>query len=347
MTRAEKVVRTKIALLELARQLGNVSQACKLMGYSRDSFYRFKDLYESGGEIALMEVSRKKPIPKNRVPAEIEQRVVSLAVEQPTWGQVRVASTLAKEGLSISPAGVRCVWSRHDLENVKKRLRALEAKAAQDGLVLTDAQITALERSRGKKKARGEFLSEYPGYCGAVDTLFVGTLKGIGPVYQQSFIDTYSKVAFAKLCGSEELVVAGDTLIDRVIQFFDAQGVALLRVLTEDGTQHCEDLDHDRHTPCLFFEKLDGPQARPKGSRSGGVLEQFHRTVVNEFYSVEFRAKNCGSIEELQTHLDDWLKRYNEIRPHQGRWCYGKTPMETFLTSAHMAQRKTRPAPLR
>ena len=236
MTRDEKIIRNKVGVLELARQLGSVSQACRIMGFSRDSFYRFKDLYEKGGEAALIEMSRRVPNPKNRIAETIERRILELTVEQPAWGHTRMANELAKEGIRVSPTGVRGVWSRHDLTTMAKRLKALEAKVAQDGLILTEAQLAALEKAKADKEAHGEFDSACPGYCGAQDTFYVGTLKGVGRIYQQTFVDTYAKVGFAKLYDVKTAITAADLLNDRVLPFYEEHGIPLSRVLVAANT---------------------------------------------------------------------------------------------------------------
>src|SRR3982751_6599043 len=229
MTQDQKIIRAKVGLLELAKQLGNVSQACKMMGYSRDSFYRFKELYDKGGELALQEISRRKPILKNRTAPEIEQAVVEMAIEQPAWGQVRVSEAL----------------KRRDLTSMKLRLKALDAKAAQEGSLLTEAQIVALEKAKADKEAHGEFESECPGYCGAQDTFYVGTPKGVGRVYQQTVIDTYAKVAFAKLYDRKTPITAAEILNDRVVPFYDEHGIRLSRMLTDRGTEFCGSDSHE------------------------------------------------------------------------------------------------------
>lgn len=332
-----KVIRNKVGLLNLAQQLDSVSKACKVMGFSRDSFYRFKELYEQGGEAALIEISRKKPILKNRVDEQVEQSVVSYAIEQPAYGQQRVSNELRKRGVFVSAGGVRSIWLRHDLESFPKRLKALSAKVAQEGLILTEDQLRALERAREEKQAHGEIETEHPGYLGCQDTYYVGNIKGVGRIYQQTFIDSYSKVVLLKLYDRKHAITAADMLNDRVLPWFEEQGIPLLRILTDRGSEYCGNREHHEYALYLDLEGIEHTRTKTKSPQTNGICERFHQTIQNEFYATAFRRKLYNSLNQLQMDADEWVQTYNRDRSHSGKHCFGKTPWQTFLDSKPIA----------
>lgn len=339
-TYQNKIIKPKLGLLQLAQTLGNVSQACKVMGYSRDTFYRYKELHDQGGEEALFEMSRKKPCLKNRVPSNVEDAVVNIAVEFPAYGHERASNELRKSGIIISGGGVRSVWLRHDLENFKKRLKALEIKVANDNLILTDIQVAALEKAKNKREATGEIETIHPGYLGSQDTYYVGSIKGIGRIYQQTFVDTYSRVAFCKLYTEKTAITAADHLNDKVITFFESHNIPLLRILTDRGTEYCGKPEHHAYQLYLGIEDIDHSRTKAYSPQTNGICERFHKTMQEECYHVLFRKKLYSTLDELQTDIDSWLVTYNNERSHSGKHCFGKTPMQTFTDSIYIAKDK-------
>jgi transposase InsO family protein len=336
----EKIIKHKVGLLNLAEELGNVSKACQVMGLSRDTFYRYKAAVEEGGVDALFEVNRHKPNPKNRVDPKIEQAVQDYALEFPAHGQVRASNELRKRGIFVSPTGVRGIWLRHELANFKDRLKALEAKVAEEGLILTESQVQALEKKKLDDEASGEIDTAHPGYLGSQDTFYVGTLKGVGRVYEQTFVDTYAKVAFAKLYTTKTPITAADMLNDKVLPFYEQHELPLLRILTDRGTEYCGKAEHHDYQLYLALNDIDHTKTKVRSPQTNGICERFHKTILQEFYQVTFRKKVYSDLETLQKDLDEWLVYYNNERTHQGKMCCGRTPMETLIDGKKIWQEK-------
>jgi len=336
----EKIIKHKVGLLNLAEELGNVSKACKVMGLSRDTFYRYKSAVEEGGVEALFEQSRSKPNPKNRVDEKVEAAVIQHALDFPAHGQQRTSNELRKQGVFVSGSGVRSIWLRHQLANFRDRLKALEAKVAEEGLILTEAQVVALERKKDDDAACGEIDTAHPGYLGSQDTFYVGTLKGVGRIYQQTFVDTYSKVAFAKLYTTKTPITAADMLNDRVLPFFEQHDLPMLRILTDRGTEYCGKAEQHDYQLYLALSDIEHTKTKAQSPQTNGICERFHKTILQEFYQVTFRKKLYGDMQTLQNDLDEWINYYNNERTHQGKMCCGRTPFDTMMDGQQIWKEK-------
>lgn len=337
----DKIIKHKVGLLNLAEELGNVSKACKMMGLSRDTFYRYKSAVDEGGVEALFDENRRKPNIKNRVDEHVENAVVAYAISYPAHGQHRASNELRKQGTFISGSGVRSIWLRNELANFKQRLKALEAKVAEENLILTEAQVAALEKKKQDDEVCGEIDTAHPGYLGSQDTFYVGTFKGVGRVYQQTFVDTYSKVAFAKLYTTKTPITAADMLNDKVLPFFDQQGLPMLRILTDRGTEYCGKAEHHDYQLYMALNDIEHTKTKANSPQTNGICERFHKTILNEFYQVVLRKNIYNDIESLQKDLDEWIQYYNNERTHQGKVCCGRTPMQTLNDGKQIWQEKS------
>jgi transposase InsO family protein len=275
-----KIIKHKVGLLNLAEELGNVSKACKVMGLSRDTFYRYKSAVESGGIDALFDQNQRKPNIKNRVDESVELAVKEYAIAFPAHGQQRTSNELRKQGIFVSPSGVRSIWLRYELANFKDRLKALEAKVASEGIILTEAQVSALEKKKFDDEACGEIETTHPGYLGSQDTFYVGTLKGVGRIYQQTFVDTYSKVAFAKLYTTKIPITSADILNDKVLPFFEQYNLPILRILTDRGTEYCGKVEHHDYQLYLAINNIDHTKTKANSPQTNGICERFHKTIL-------------------------------------------------------------------
>lgn len=330
MTQQQYIIRRKMNLMELGSQLGSISEACRKLGVSRQHFYDIKKALEEEGVEGLLEKARNKPRIGNRVNPEIEEAVLKYSLEFPTHGQVRVSNELKKSGLIVSAGGIRSIWVRHNLEVRKKRLERLEKWSAENQNILTESQVQALETAKEEKEAHGEIESFHPGFLVGQDTFYVGWIKGIGKIFQQTGIDTYSNVGFAKLYLEKTAITAADFLNDKVLPFFDEKSTRLIRVLTDRGTEYCGIRDEHPFQLFLYLSGIEHTKTKARHPQTNGCTERFNQTCLDEFYQVMFRKKVYTTLEEIQVDLDEFLKDYNTNRTNQGKYCQGRTPMQTF-----------------
>jgi transposase InsO family protein len=330
MTQRQYIINRKLNILELGATLGNISAACRKLGVSRQHYYDIRDALKEEGLEGLMEKTRTMPRIGNRIASDIEEKVLAYSLHNPTHGQMRTANELNKEGIVISAGGVRGVWLRHQLETKRERLKRLEKWAAENMGILTESQVQALENAKEEREAHGEIESPHPAFLVAQDTLYVGYIKGVGKLYEQTAIDTHSNVGFAKLYPDKTALTASDLLNDRVLPFFDEHWMKVLRILTDNGREYCGRTENHAYQLFLHLNEIEHTRIRVRHPQTNGAVERLNQTIQEEFYKVAFRKKLYRSIEEIQVDLDEFMTWYNTKRTNQGRYCQGRTPMETF-----------------
>ena len=330
MTTEKKVARRKLSMLELAAQLGNVSKACKLMGYSRQQFYEIRRNFQTYGAEGLIDrlPGAKGPHP-NRVSEEVEKAILDYSLIHPTHGCLRVAQELALQEVQVSSGGVRGVWSRHQLLSRHERLLRLERETRQRRLELSDEQIRALERFDPEFKER-HIVTNHVGDLVSADTFFVGTLKGIGRIYLQSVLDCHSRHAWGRLYTTKLPVTAVHILNTDVLPFFEAHGVDIKTLLTDNGREYCGRPDQHPYELFLQLEGIEHRTTRVRRPQSNGFIERFHRTLLDEHFRIQGRTKWYETLAEMQKDLDAYLEKYNNKRTHQGRGMNGMTPAMAF-----------------
>jgi len=329
MTANEKVAQRKLSMLQLAQELRSVSEACRLMGYSRSQFYEIKRAFQTGGLEALLD---KAPIPgstPHKIPEELEKEIVDLSTEHPAWGQLRIADEMALREKVVAASTVRNIWIRNELETRYKRMLALEEKSSKKGFKLSEEQIRLLEK-HNPEFAERHVETLYPGYLLCQDTFYVGTLKGVGRLYLQAVVDTFSSYAFAKLYTSKIAITAADILNDRILPFFSKEGITINAVLTDNGKEYRGKEGMHPYELFLALNDIDHRFTKVGTPRTNGFVERFNRTVLDEFFREAFRKKFYGSLDELQADLDKWVNHYNHERPHRGYRNQGRKPYETF-----------------
>lgn len=341
MTHEQYVIKRKLNILELAETLGNVSEAARRTGVSRKHIYDIKRTLIEEGIEGLKEKTKRVPRIKNRFSTEIEEGILKYSLDFPTHGQTRTANELnRKNGWSISAGGVRSVWLRHEIQTASLRLKRLEKWAAENRGILTESQVVALEEKKISEEAHGEIETHHSGFLFSQDTYFVGTIKGVGKIYQQTGIDTFSNLGFAKLYSKKTAIESADFLNDKVLPYFDEHKISVLRILTDRGGEYCGRPDSHPYQLFLSLNDIEHSKTKARHPQTNGACEKLNQTIEKEFYSVAFRKKLYKSIDDLQEDLDKFMKYYNEERTNQGKRCNGKTPYETFLEGKKLYSEK-------
>lgn len=327
---ASKVAQQRLSVLELARELGNVAEACRQRGMDRTSFYEWKRRFQTQGFEGLKDLP---PIHKSHpqtTPPETVEKIKALALEHPAYGCNRHEAMLALEGIRVSSITIQKILNENGLGTKIDRWLALEAQNAEKVIEITPEQAAFLEKLNPCFRER-DVESSAPGELLSADTFFVGSLKGVGKVYLHAVVDTYGSYAFGFLHVSKQPEAAVAVLHNDVLPFYRNLDLPVKAVLTDNGREFC---GTERHPYELYLDLngIEHRRTKVKSPKTNGFVERFNGTVLDEFFRVKMRETFYETVETLQADLDAWLVHYNTKRPHLGYRNQGRRPIETVMS---------------
>ena len=325
-TASTKLARQRLSALQLAKALGNVTEACRRRGISRTQFYEYKRRFQTHGLEGLKDLP---PIHKSHpqtTPPETVEKILELSLANPMWGCVRLSDQLKLMGISVSSPTIQKILIRHDMGSKYQRLLKLEEKALEQEIELTPEQVKAIEKANPCFKER-HVESSRPGELLCQDTFYVGHLKGVGKVYLQAVVDTYCSYGFGYIHTGKLPEHAAAVVHNDVIPQYEQWNIPINAILTDNGREYCGK-EHHAYELYLALNDIKHRTTRVKRPQTNGFVERFNRTILDEFLRPSMRQKFYGSVEALQEDFDKWLEGYNQDRPHRGYRNRGKRPIE-------------------
>jgi transposase InsO family protein len=288
---------------------------------SRTSFYAWKRVADAYGLDALRPRDRRRPRQPNETPPWQIDIILAEAISRPTLGAGQLLEFLEDRGVIISAAGAQKVLRRHRLGRRSQRLAALAQLTAASGGPITEA---ALEGPFGFCH-----FAARPGDLVALDSFYVGKLKGVGRVWQFTAIDTHTRWAVVSLTADDHTAEAAAAFMDLAIERFADAGITLRGILTDRGPEF-RGTAFTSHIGHLGLRHTWTP---PRSPNHNAVCERFHGTVLDEFYRVAFHREYFTTVERLDTQLHGWVTRYNTRRRNHGDYMQGRSPL-TVLRQA-------------
>ena len=325
MVPSEIIYQRRVRVLELAAELGNVTEACRLIGVSTTSFYEWRAVAECYGLDALMPKDRRRPQLPNATPTHVIEELLSLAILEPTIGCRQYADRLAERGHMVSKSTVQKLLCEHGLGRRRDRVaRAAAIVAFTSGLV-TEAAVETPFGFCHYAAAPGDLI--------AVDSFYIGNLKGVGKCYQLTAIDTATRWAIISIVLGPVTAAHTVRFIGQVVRHWRRHGIRVRAVLSDNGPEYAATL-FKGHLATIGINHVRIP---PRSPNHNAVCERFHQTVLQECWRPAFHRRRFGSIRQLQAEADSWLRRYHHRRRNHGDYMAGRTPKEALDQTRHLA----------